>query len=126
MTVTTRRVLLTPEQAHARAAIGAAWMDEVCSDWFARIDTEALELADSDLCVWGQTAPCLVPDEYEPNLTGFSRVAEHRDLKAGWIEKHGFDAPNGSATEYEMLTIAWREQIRARLAARDGTSATDG
>lgn len=120
----------TTEMAHAAVQRGAEWLDQKCPDWAERIDLTALDLAEPACCVLGQTADCLVGTE---KMRG-GRAAEFR-LEGGywrvldslgygpfsaWQREHGFDAPLGRGIEaseaYAMLTIAWTELIRERLA----------
>lgn len=122
--------LLTAEQAHERAAAGAAWLDEHCPTWFNEIDLDTLDLASGRLCVLGQTAPCLVPEDQDPEDDGYTRVSnyyryqvvEQTPFEASRL---GFDTPFSRETTFElrnrenrenyaMLQIAWEELIRAR------------
>lgn len=117
----------TPEQAHAAVERGAAWMDEHCPKWVGLIELRVLQLRNSDTCVLGQTATCLVgpsgPRDFTP---GFYRVLdEYPTLDTCGL---GFNIPlartgdlqsrrQEARTRYEMLDIAWRTYIEARRAA---------
>lgn len=118
----------TPEMAHDYAARGAAWLDRKCPGWEDRISLDVLNLADADMCVLGQTATCILgPEAYrrdeEGELYGYWRVhrAERWTVRGDEQVCLGFDVPHGGTfaegdTRYEMLTIAWRQLIRERLA----------
>jgi hypothetical protein len=90
--------MLTAERAHEVAAVGADWMDERCPGWAQRINLDDLNLGDPYLCILGQTVDCLVP-------------AEKRLSANDWANERGFDT---RTMQYEMLQIAWVEQIRRR------------
>lgn len=123
----------TAEMAHAAAARGAAWMDEQCPGWVHEIDLNVLQMASGSDCILGQTAECLlkgtayykhVTEAYEDDDPGFDYddVVIHLEIRPevaidlGFMREWRLD--RGFATvEYEMLTIAWTELIRARLAA---------
>jgi hypothetical protein len=130
---------MTPEQAYAAARKGAAWMDAHCPTWVDEIDTEKLDLSDLELCILGQTAECLVPEDSGARAcspdAGCEVCAEpldyHHVTSYYWAEIEdagetvgslGFSAPitaraDTMETDYEMLTIAWRQIIRERIAA---------
>lgn len=110
----------TAEMAHAAARKGAAWMDEHCPGWVDQIDLDMLNMGCGEACILGQTTKCLLGDKYE-NYDSFGVVMdEYPDLDA---VENGFDVTFQGArigegrARYEMLTIAWKELIRERLAA---------
>lgn len=122
----------TPEMAHAAAQRGARWLDKRCPNWFREIDLARLDLRSGTACVLGQTAQCLLPEDDRPADADFEFVMDHYAPWAGsrWARRLGFEIPTvgGMAfddvyrerereTWWEMLTIAWREIIRERLAA---------
>jgi hypothetical protein len=112
----------TAEMAHVAAARGAAWLDKRCPDWPREIDKGKLDLSDADVCILGQTATCLVGGEpsYADSENGFTRAANHFWPNSdAWPVRLGFEKPSWGKTRiaYEMLTIAWKEQIRQRLEA---------
>lgn len=113
----------TAEMAHAAVARGAAWLDSKCPDWVGKIDLEALDLGSPELCMLGQTAACLgaraEPADAQPDYWDVLGMLG-LEVFAPWQADHGFDVPNclseHSTLAYEMLTIAWKELIRERLA----------
>lgn len=114
----------TAEMAHEAVARGAAWLDEKCPQWVSHIDLEELDLQNGDHCVLGQTATCLVGKARDPNVSGYARVTRRRgvDPNGPWVAERGFQVPwlwmdyAKETVAYEMLTIAWKELIRERLA----------
>lgn len=136
----------TAEDANAAAAKGAALLDERCLGWEMLLDLESLNLADSRVCILGQTAHCVTEgaassgrrlsySEAIQHLTG----AQARTPGAmAYADEHGFctpeledsdlkvqyddDDPEGyyeakeleEQARWEMLNIAWREEIRKR------------
>lgn len=110
----------TAEMAHEAAARGAAWLDEKCPTWFQEINLTTLDLGDPVYCVLGQTATCLVgprDDTSAEYLDPYFRVLRHfrHRSTSPWTKRRGFFKPNFE-TSWEMLTIAWTELIRERLA----------
>lgn len=116
----------TAEEAHAAVARGAAWLDQKCPDWVDKIDLGMLNLRNPHLCVLGQTAECLIPEDAprESHWSGYGDVVFHyrwveKDFSVSGPDWFGFDVSlAGDLTEeraeYEMLTIAWQELIRQR------------
>jgi len=112
----TRRI--TEEAVQERVERGAAYLDEVDPGWHRRVNADTLELEDGQHCVLGQlhggfrlglgrshvlslsSAPraSLSPVDY-----GFKCV---ENVSEAW-----------QARDYELLTAAWREAVRARTAA---------
>lgn len=108
----------TAEMAHAAAARGARWLDKRCPDWPSRIDVAKLDLGDVEVCMLGQTGPCLLNAPGEQR--DYGDVMDHfapRQQDA-WAARLGFILPAHAMAPYEMLTIAWRELIRQRLEAQ--------
>jgi hypothetical protein len=108
--------MLTAERAHEVAAVGADWMDERCPGWAQRINLDDLNLGDPYLCILGQTVDCLVPAEKRSyRNSGFGDVLDYyvgdRLSANDWANERGFDT---RTMQYEMLQIAWVEQIRRR------------
>lgn len=121
----------TPEMVTAYVASGAAWMDEHCPDWLQMIDLDMLDLSQGDRCVLGQTAHCLTKGKVESNRTGsYDDTLEYvvpldEDVDGGWSRNHGFIIGYGGnpddeelTARWEMLTIAWKEEIRKRREAQ--------
>jgi hypothetical protein len=121
----------TAEVAHAAAERGARWMDEHCPDWASKIDLDELRMSETDLCILGQTARCVLPDNARPHYGEFEYWAVVRHFApefahTTWAAERGFDiddkyepiGDDSGTAEYEMLTIAWHEQIRQRLEAK--------
>lgn len=136
--------IYTAMHANACAARGAALLDEQCEGWALLIDTARLNLADISSCILGQTAHCVTKGDVESHLvTSYTRALHYLVTETTipcmeFAIHYGFhipaalwsDAPksirdNGSEwiwldtenhARWEMLTIAWREQIRERLA----------
>lgn len=123
----------TPEMVHEAVARGADWLYEKCPNWISEIDLAKLDLESPDRCVLGQTVECLTGSVSRYN--GYSVVLAHFREASQWATEHGFDVlgphegrPDKEIAEcrndcrgemaarYEMLTIAWREYIRERLA----------
>lgn len=113
--------------AYEAVARGAAWMDEKCPDWASEINLEELDLTNGYRCILGQTATCLA-GKTRSIYDGYARVVRRLGVNSQgpWVVQHGFQVPwlnlNLTSEEetvaYEMLTIAWKELIRERLAAR--------
>lgn len=127
----------TPEHAHLQAETGAAYMDVHCPGWAETTDWFRLDLSYGDSCVLGQQAHCLTKGKVESNnLESYWQTVERLakssvrrvtgtdaeyDAIDVWAIQRGFTIPlpsysymPGNSTRYEMLTIAWKEQIRAR------------
>lgn len=118
----------TAEMAHAAVAKGAAWLDTRCPEWFREIKVERLNLDSPTFCVLGQTARCLLGEK--PNgralRGGYDIVLETLGIRDKSAVDMGFNLPldwdlpvQKIDARYEMLTIAWQEYIRERLAAAE-------
>lgn len=121
-----------------RVAAGAALMDEADPGWWRAdadraIDLEALDLAQTDMCVLGQRCPLEVlaarvdveADRLDPLDFGEAYDAYARYLSGltgreflEWAHGHGFalTAPGDKVT-WEGLTAEWRKVIAARREA---------
>ena len=119
---------LTAEEATARVAKGAAWMDRKYPDWFLAIDLATFQVRIGHLCVWGQTGEHLVTQVQRERLgigpndgVFYGEVAEayRHNLYEGWVVSHGFQVPDGNFEDYAMLQCAWVELIETRRAAKD-------
>lgn len=114
----------TAEMAHQAAARGAQWMDKHCPDWVNELNLERLDLSNSEVCVLGQTARCLMPHTPWGFSPAYLQVVDVYWPRArhGMATRLGFNVPSecrntGQLSAYEMLTIAWQELIRERLEA---------
>lgn len=122
----------TAEMAHAAVERGAAWLDKHCPTWFREINLDRLNLGNPTFCVLGQTAKCLLGEKNDGRAMrgGFYEIDSAARFvttsplyEQGWNDnKYGFNVPGGwlnqeTTTQFEMLTLAWREYIRNRLEA---------
>lgn len=110
-----RLAALTFDAARARAARGAALLDEADSGWAERVDPGSLHLGDGQACVLGQ-----LHGEYRRGL-GRSRVIDFSSAPGRFVSPVdlGFQAVGslGAAAEaldYAHLTRAWREEVTDR------------
>lgn len=106
---------LTLGAARARAARGAALLDEGDPGWAARIDTAALRLGDGRACILGQ-----LHGEYRRGL-GRARVLDLSSAPRRFVSPVdlGFQAVGdlgeaAEALDYALLTRAWRDEVAAR------------
>ena len=111
-----RLAALTLDAARARAAQGAALLDDRDPGWAARIDPGTLALGDGAACVLGQ-----LWGEYRHGL-GRARVIDLSSAPTRFVSPVdlGFQAVGdlGEAAEsldYALLTRAWRDQLAARV-----------
>jgi len=108
---------LTLDAARARAARGAALLDDRDDGWAARVDPGSLQLADGEACVLGQLS-----GEYRRGLRG--RVLDLSSAPTRFVSPVdlGFQAVGdlgdaAEALDYTLLTRAWREEVALRLDA---------
>lgn len=109
----------TAERAHAAAARGAEWLDKTCPTWASEIVLERLNLAQIDFCMLGQTGTCITGERNADYFTVLRSISNDEEEQDAWATERGFKAPfdfRDGIVRYEMLTIAWREIIRERLA----------
>lgn len=120
----------TAEEAYAAVARGASWLDQKCPEWTDMIDLEKLSLRSPHMCILGQTAKCLIPEDAPIEFTHWSGYGDvvlyYRAVKHDFLvtdaSYYGFDIrppdelydPKEETAAYEMLDIAWQELIRAR------------
>ena len=109
---------ITLDAARARAARGAAFLDDADPGWAVRIDPGRLELADGEACVLGQ-----LHGGYRLGL-GRARILNlsSAPLASASPVELGFQAVRGLGEDiedldYAFLTRAWRECLEARLGA---------
>ncbi len=116
-----RRVAaLTPDAARARAVRGADLLDDRDPGWAARVDPDALSLADGQACVLGQ-----LWGEYRHGL-GRARVIDLSSAPGRFVSPIdlGFQAVGdlgeaAQALDYALLTRAWRDEVERRRPVGD-------
>jgi hypothetical protein len=109
---------ITEEAVQKRVERGASYLDEVDPGWHRRVDAETLELEDGEHCVLGQ-----LHGGFRIGL-GRSHVLSLSSAPRASLSPvaYGFKCVEGvsdawQARDYELLTAAWREAVRARTAA---------
>lgn len=114
---------LTLDAARARAARGAALLDDHDPGWTDRIDPGTLALGDGAACVLGQ-----LWGEYRTGL-GRARVIDLSSAPTRFVSPVdlGFQAVSdlGIAAEdldYALLTRAWRGVLADRAESRKGVA----
>lgn len=109
--------MITREEIDARAAKGAAWMDENAKGWHKLVDPENLDMASSCDCVWGQAFERfhygkvkmkVDPIEYGLTFDLFDVEETDQDGKP----RYKFEAV------FPMLTEAWKAEIVKRREGR--------
>lgn len=112
----TRRI--TEEQVQKRVERGATYLDRVDPGWHRRVNPGTLELEDGEHCVLGQ-----LHGEFRLGL-GRSHVLSLSSAPRASLSPvaYGFKCVEGvsdawQARDYELLTAAWRDAVRARAAA---------
>ena len=110
-----RLAALTLDAARARAARGAAVLDDRDNGWADRIDGASLALSDGAACVLGQ-----LHGEYRRGL-GRARILDLSSAPTRFVSPVdlGFQAVSdlGDAAQdldYALLTRAWREEVQHR------------
>jgi hypothetical protein len=106
------------EDARARAARGAAFLDGTDPGWHARVRPGSLALSDGQACVLGQ-----LHGEFRLGLFR-SRVFDGSSARIAFVSPVdlGFHAHQAldeaaEALDYTYLTRAWREEVACRLDA---------
>jgi len=92
--------------------LGAALLDEVYSNWVGAINTDSLEVSDSDCCVLAQ----LYGSYYQGNRILNERLSDHEECFD--MADFGFDLYTGKDSDWSILQDAWKEQIAQRLGKR--------
>jgi hypothetical protein len=122
-----RIAAVTLDAARARAARGAALLDDADPGWAARVDPGALHLGDGQACVLGQ-----LHGDYRRGL-GRARVIDPSSAPGRFVSPVdlGFQAVGdlGEATEdldYAHLTRAWRDEVTHRRGVRAAPSDAPG
>lgn len=106
---------ITPAYAEARAARGAAYLDDVDPGWFERVDPETLALGDGHCCVLGQ-----LHGEFRLGL-GRTAILQFGSAPRASLSpvSLGFHGVTGvperwQDLDYVYLTDAWQAEIRCR------------
>ena len=110
-----RLAALTLDAARARAARGAALLDDRDAGWADRVDPGTLHLSDGSACVLGQ-----LWGEYRHGL-GRARVLDFSSAPGRFVSPVdlGFQAVGdlgdaAEALDYTLLTRAWRAEVDRR------------
>lgn len=110
-----RRRQIGPENARDRVQRGAEYLDRMDPDWYRRVDSTTLELADGRHCVLGQ-----LHGEFRLGL-GRSRLINLSSAPRTSLSpvSYGFTCVEGvseewQAYDYELLNRAWRDAVRRR------------
>jgi hypothetical protein len=102
--------MLTKEEAHARVARGAAYLDRIRPGWYARVNVTRLELWNCSQCVIGQ----LYVDFWVGTKRLWNRGIEAtRDADSPEV-RYGFALETANLCEYHALQDAWIEAIADR------------
>lgn len=112
-----RAAPINPQDAARRAARGAAYLDGVDPGWHARVDADALTLADGGACVLGQLHGAFRDGLWRARL--FDGTSAPRAVLSPVA--YGFfaadRAPDLAARDYALLDAAWRTEIARRRPA---------
>lgn len=105
-----------------RVANGAKVLDEICPDWFEKVDVETLDITSGSNCILGQV--------FDDWMIGSEKIAEHYGWDyfpaRFWQSAHGFqstaqEAGCWSDDDYNKsmawLAKRWVQEIAARKAA---------
>lgn len=114
--------MLTPDEATARVAKGAALLDQKLPGWAQKVDVGRLELSDCRVCVLGQLGNALPGDE----MDRYDAMAKLIWLMADegaylWPRLFGFDVSlaecrmSEKQVAYGLLQDAWIVAICDRL-----------
>lgn len=101
----------SPEDIKLAAKRGAYWLDHTYPEWLDAIDTTRLNLASTERCVLGQLMGGGTYLDFVDALRGADiGVVLH------WLLEHGFtmSMPMPTEAHWNLLTDAWKEQIRER------------
>ena len=106
---------VTLEDARARAARGAAFLDGTDPGWHARVRPGALALADGQACVLGQLHGEFRLGLFRARLFDGSsaRVSFVSPVDLGFYSRSELDEA-AEALDYAFLTRAWREEVGRR------------
>lgn len=109
---------ITEEKVRERVQRGAEYLDEMDPGWHQRVNADTLELEDGRHCVLGQ-----LHGEFRLGL-GRSHVITLSSAPRASLSPvaYGFKCVEGvseewQARDYELLTEAWRREVRSRQEA---------
>ena len=106
-----------------RVKYGALLMDEVCPDWYKRVDTNILRMSSGQYCILGQTSACILGDEEAGgqyfnaiNKLESKGVISREEFNGEYAANfYGFNESHGSGTvEWSELKEAWIKEINKR------------
>lgn len=109
---------ITKDAVGERVRRGAEYLDERDPGWHRRIDPSTLDLGSGDRCVLGQ-----LHGEFRLGLGRSGMISLSSAPRASLSPvAYGFTCVDGvpeewQARDYDLLTQAWRDEIRARWAA---------
>ncbi|MFO8231074.1 MAG: hypothetical protein R6U20_00265 [Longimonas sp.] len=113
---------VSPASARKRVERGATYLDGVDPHWYRGVDPVTLELSDGSHCVLGQ-----MHGDYRLGLGRAHLLNMGSGPRASLSPvAYGFQAADTGdadmdAHDYDLLTAAWAEAIRARHAADTGS-----
>ncbi len=94
---------------NSKAAYGACFFDRLCPGWHAKIDTEKLDINNTDDCIVGQLF-----GDYKTAVKQLS-ITESRSVRLGiYLLCH--DTTKTEKQQWNNLTLAWKREIAQRLA----------
>lgn len=117
---------VSPASARKRVERGAAYLDGVDPHWYRSVDPVTLELSDGSHCVLGQ-----MHGDYRLGLGRAHLLNMGSGPRASLSPvAYGFQAADTGdadmdAHDYDLLTAAWAEAVRARHAADTGSPFDD-
>lgn len=110
---------ITLDQARARAARGAAYLDSVDPGWFTRLDPTVLALENGHSCVLGQLHGEFRLGLGRADVLHMSSAprANISPVSLGFLSERGLPAAL-EALDYQHLDQAWQEEIDHRQPVR--------
>lgn len=103
------------ERAIAAASAGASLLDRLEPKWFTLVDTDRLDIDDTNTCILGQ-----VYGDYYDGLRAIAvEMPEALSWGGPWPYDHGF-----MAGDIDELQNAWCDEITRRLTTVEPTSGT--
>lgn len=108
---------VTYEYARERAARGAAFLDEVDPQWYARLDLQTLHLKSGTACVLGQLHGDFRLGLGRASLFNMSSAprASRSPVRLGFLCVQGVPAAEAEQ-DYLYLDQAWTEEVQQRQA----------
>lgn len=91
------------EARTAVAAGAAALAADLGENWRDRLDVERIDVRSIRNCPLAQ-----LYGNYSHGVEVLSGLPIYSDASSAWAEERGFEAPNVSKDEYDMLTAAWK------------------